>query len=93
MTEDEWIETFKPIPDPDQHGNGYDFGEGSCLLDRRGMDHIKAADPNCVWTVIDGGEGDPVIGDGFHHVNAIGWIITRHPRPVDGPAFYEILPD
>lgn len=80
ITEDEWIETYKPLPAPSGDG-GFDFGGGSTLLDWTKADHVAlldAADPACVWTVVDGDDG-PAIVCGRHFVNRLGYIITEVP--------------
>lgn len=80
MTEDEWIETYKPIAVPNSN-EGFDFGEGCTLRNWHDSHHIKAvenANPNCVWTVLDNGEVT-AIAAGLHHVNRLGYIITSMP--------------
>jgi hypothetical protein len=82
VTEDEWIERFKPLPAPSGDG-GFDFGDGSTLLDwTKPVDAaiLDAADPACVWTVVDGDEG-PAIVCGRHFVNRLGYIVTEVPTP------------
>ncbi len=80
ISEDDWIATYRPLPAPGGDG-GFDFGEGSTLLDWTRPDHVAildAADPACVWTVVDGDEG-PAIVTGRHFVNRLGYIVTEVP--------------
>lgn len=82
ITEDQWIETYKPLPAPSGDG-GFDFGDGSTLLDwtkPADIAILDAADPTCVWTVVDGDNG-PAIVCGRHFVNRIGYIVTEVPTP------------
>lgn len=47
----------------------------------RELEHVAACvslDPDRVWTLIDGDDG-PVIVDGYHHVNRLGYFLTRQP--------------
>lgn len=77
-THEEWLATFKPVKnhlDPDASIDGLMFetyGEE--------MKAVEAADPSCVWTVLDC-DGKTVISSGFHHVNRLGYIICEVPLP------------
>lgn len=80
MTEDEWIEAHKPIAHS-WSDEGFDFGEGCTLLnwyDARDVKVLDAADPMCIWTVVEGGDAMSVIA-GRHVVNRFGHIITAVP--------------
>jgi hypothetical protein len=47
----------------------------------RNMAH---ASPGQVWTLLDNEDGgSPLIGDGFHYVNRLGYFITRTACPED----------
>lgn len=84
ITEDAWIDTYKPIPSP-VPGNGFDYGDGCTLIAGQKPDEIAAldrADPSCIWTVLDG-DPHPVIVSGRHLVNCLGHIITTVPRGDD----------
>lgn len=77
---DAWIDDHRPRPAPSGDG-GFDFGDGSTLLDWTKPDDmafLDAADPNCVWTVVDG-DGPAAIIAGRHMVNRIGYIVTEVP--------------
>jgi hypothetical protein len=78
ITEDEWIEQYKPVPNPVAE-NGYDFGEGSTLIQGYGHaenDLLEKAGANRIWTVLECDETQ-VIASGRHIVNATGYIITE----------------
>lgn len=72
-----------PSPDPEScaplNGQMYEtYGEE--------LEHIKAQNPNHVWTVLvidevdENGEDLPwYVSAGFHHVNRMGYIITKNP--------------
>ena len=97
MTDDKWIDEFKPIPrDGIKEGliSGYDCGDGPCLWETYGKD----IDEVCrrmdqtewegrLWTVFD----DLSIGEGFHIVNRLGYIFTE--KPADPKALYYIFDD
>ena len=78
ITEDEWIEQYNPRPHPTGKGNGYDYGDGSTLLDASPQDreHLDQTPLMQIWSVIEGDEGQ-VIAAGRHWVNCLGWIVTE----------------
>lgn len=84
-----WIEKYKPIVNP--LAKGQDFAS-DFMFETYGKDaeHLRSANPACVWTVVEmdtgdddeqGGESKPgmVILSGFHHVNRIYHFITEVP--------------
>ena len=81
MTDDKWIDEFKPIPHA-QSDSGYDCGDGPCLWETYGSDIeevIRRSDmpewKGRLWTVFDDGS----IGEGYHFVNRLGYIFTEKP--------------
>lgn len=67
MTEDEWMEKFRPINED--------------MLDTGGIYHslYKGINPRHIWTICS--DGQDVIESGWHVVNAIGVYITAFPCP------------
>ena len=65
-----WQAHYKPIQD----------GQGDKMFETYGNDllAVKEADPDKVWTLMDGDEGT-FIGNGYHHVNRLGYYITEVP--------------
>ena len=43
------------------------------------LKEVVAADPNKVWTLVDGEDGETVIVNGYHFVNRIVYYITEVP--------------
>ena len=82
-TLDEWFEKYKPIVN--ETGDSGLFIDDKCyLFETYGADveRVQKAckeDPRTVWTLLDGDEGESVIGDGFHFVNRQGYFITEVP--------------
>ncbi len=91
LNEDDWVDTFKPMPDPEDNGAGYDCGNGSCLIEGS-CQAFKDADENRIWTLVSDDDGNPCIVAGVHHVNRLGYIITEMPRSTDVSS-YEIIMD
>ena len=74
--EDVFYEYYRPFRHPAARfdiwgGHGLEtFGEDLQL--------VRAYDLNCVWTIVDGGEGiDQWIIPGLHHVNRICYLLTE----------------
>ncbi len=58
---------------------------GGCLfgLSAAEIAFVAAQDPCCVWTWVDGDEGQPLVLSGFHYVNRIGYLVSTRPRRQD----------
>ncbi len=79
MSEEEWIEKFKPIkPDPDQ-----DTFEFDTHGDWDKMQEYRKKNVYCVWTLIDGGGSDLFINQGTHMVNRMAYFVTEIPGEKD----------
>jgi hypothetical protein len=79
LTEDEWFETYKPIPnniDKNASFGGYMFETYGAEVE-----FVKKAHPAHIWTYGDGDDGGTYIWDGWSFVNRIGYFITELPCP------------
>ena len=90
LTEEEWFDTFKPLPnliDPDA---SFSDGENGYMFETYGkeLDFVKAQDPNRIWTYCDGDNGGTYIFQGMRIVNRIGYFVTT--VPYDDSQYYEI---
>lgn len=81
LTEDEWIDQFKPIPnDGIKEGCEWDLGDGPCLWETYG-DDIKEVLRRSndkkwegrLWTIHD----QNYITLGYHIVNRLGYVFTK----------------
>lgn len=59
-----------------------------CMLETYGKDYeyvktVYALSPDHVWTIIEDDDGNPVLTNGFHYVNRIGYVVTVRPAPED----------
>ena len=81
LTEDEFFEKYKPVA----NHLAEDAGWGGVMFETYGeeLDYVlsiaNSEDSRRVWTIVDGDNGQTVIGDGYHLVNRIGYIITEKP--------------
>ena len=90
LTEEEWFDTFKPLPnliDPDA---SFSDGEVGYMFETYGkeLDFVKAQDPNRIWTYCDGDDIGTYIFQGMRIVNRIGYFVTT--VPFDGSKDYQI---
>ena len=81
LTEEEWFDTFKPLPnliDPDA---SFSDGENGYMFETYGdeLTFIQGANDNVIWTYGDGDDGGTYIWSGYSFVNRIGYFITERP--------------
>ena len=70
----EWADKFKPIK------NKFTIYSDDTMFETYGeeLDFVKAQDPRCVWTYVDG-DMSSVLLAGFHFVNRLGYYVTEVP--------------
>ena len=86
LTEDEFDQQYQLIPNHLNPSAGWAIGElGGCLFETYGneLDFVKRFDPARVWSIVDGDYGDIYIVNGLHHVNCIGYLLSREPAPAN----------
>ena len=90
LTEDEWFEQFKPIPNHLDENASFNDGEQGYMFETYGdeVEFVKSQDSNRIWTYSDGDDGGTYISDGYHVVNRIGYFVTA--VPYDDSQYYQI---
>jgi hypothetical protein len=90
LTEDEWFEQFKPIPNHLDENASFNDGEHGYMFETYGdeVEFVKSQDSNRIWTYSDGDDGGTYISDGYHVVNRIGYFVTA--VPYDDKQYYQI---
>ena len=90
LTEDEWFNTYKPIPNHLDENASFNDGENGYMFETYGeeLEFVKAQDNNRIWTYSDGDDGGTYISDGYHVVNRIGYFVTT--VPYDDKQYYQI---
>ena len=78
---EEWDALFMPIKNElvdDASWNGL-------LFETYGDEEkaVKAAEDNCIWTLVDDDDGNSVIVSGWHWVNRLGYFMTKNPFNYD----------
>lgn len=89
MRYSKWVATYQPIKN-DLTANtavdGHVFLPGG-----RDLDFVRSQPTERIWTLIVSDEGrQPIwlIADGFHRVNAMGYLVTR--KPYDTSRFHDV---
>ena len=90
LTEEEWFEQFKPIPNHLDENASFNDGDHGYMFETYGeeLEFVKAQEPNRIWTYFDGDDGGTYISDGYHVVNRIGYFVTT--VPYDDKQYYQI---
>ncbi len=83
MTEEEWFETYKPIPNHLDENASFNDGEHGYMFETYGdeVEFVKAQDENRIWMYGDGDDGGSYIWSGWGFVNRLGYFITEVPFP------------
>lgn len=85
LTFSEWEKQFKPKPNHLAKHAAFDglmfetYGEELAQVLAYANACYGKASNRKVWTLVDGDDGDPVICEGYHLVNRIGYFITEKP--------------
>lgn len=80
ISEEQFLERYRPLPNELNDNASFDFGDGGCLYETYGaeLEHIKLQSKSFVWTIIEG-ENSLVIVNGVYRVNRLGYLITAEP--------------
>jgi hypothetical protein len=82
---EEWESKFKPITNHIDKGASFDglmfetYGEDLCHVLLFANGYMGKAGGRKVWTLVEGDEGEPVIVEGYHLCNRLGYFITAKP--------------
>ena len=85
LTEEEWFDTFKPLPNLIDLDASFNDGENGYMFETYGpeVEFVKSQDTNKIWMLGDGDDGGMYIWSGWGFVNRIGYFITEVPCPID----------
>ena len=85
MTEEEWFNTYKPIPNHIDKNASFNDGEQGYMFETYGAEYefVQKAHEDHIWTYGDGDDNGTYIWNGWSFVNRIGYFITEVPCPPD----------
>lgn len=85
MTEDEFETAYPLVPNHINPEAGWAVGDDGrgCLFETYGdeFDYVRRFDPQRVWTLIEGDDGDLYVVSGLHRINRVGHLLSRDPVP------------
>ncbi|KYO54157.1 hypothetical protein PJ900_12310 [Tistrella mobilis] len=89
VTYDDWLAAYRPVRNSIRGEAPFD----GCMFETFGpeWEAVRAADPACIWTLVDGDDDDMYVLSGCHLVDCLGYFITERPWAGDDPV--EILVD
>jgi hypothetical protein len=90
LTEEEWFDKFKPIPNHIDDNASFNDGEHGYMFETydEELAFVKSQDPNRIWTYCDGDDRGTYIFEGMRIVNRIGYFVTT--VPFDANKAYQI---
>ena len=90
LTEEEWFDKFKPIPNHIDDNASFSDGDNGYMFETYGaeLDFVKSHQSNRIWTYCDGDNSGTYIFQGMRIVNRIGYFVTA--VPFDGSKDYQI---
>ena len=90
LTEEEWFDKFKPIPNHIDDNASFSDGDNGYMFETYGeeLDFVKSHQSNRIWTYCDNDFGGTSIFQGMRIVNRIGYFVTS--VPFDGSKDYQI---
>ena len=91
LTEEEWFDTFKPIPNHIDDNASFQTEDGVGYMFETYDDELRfvqSQEPNRIWTYCDGDNTGTYIFQGMRIVNRIGYFVTA--VPFDGSKDYQI---
>jgi len=74
---EKFVDDFEPYTNTMSDDRGYNNTMYETFSPE--IDHVKAQNPEYIWTLIDGENNNSWIIPGFHFVNRLGYFITKNP--------------
>ena len=92
ITENEWIERFRPQLNHLDEDAAVDFGEGGVSFETYGDDlhYVRGVDPARVWTMLDDGS---TVCSGYAFVNRLNYFICEVSVPPGEYFVFQLLDD
>ncbi len=77
LSYDDWRDAYRPVRNTTRKDAPFD----GLMFETFGpeLDAVRAADPACVWTIVDGEDDSLWLLSGCHFVNRLGYFVTERP--------------
>jgi hypothetical protein len=96
LTEDEFDTQYPLVTNHLNPHASWAFGnDAGCLFETHGEElaFVCGQDPQTIWTLVDGDDGNQYLVSGYHLVNRIGYLVSTIPFPNDAEIQVSILND
>lgn len=82
LSYDDWRDAYRPVLNTLRTDAPFD----GCMFETFGPElaAVAAADPACVWTIVDGEDESLWLLSGCHRVDRLGYLVTERPWRGDG---------
>lgn len=83
ISEDDFFEKYKPITNHLNDNAPFTYNDKGLMFETYGeeLEFVRTQPDNKIWTYQDDDMGNPIIANGYHLVNRIGYFITENPFP------------
>lgn len=81
LSYDDWCTLYVPVRNPVRSDAAFD----GTLFETFGADlaHVLTQPNAIIWTLVQGGDGELSLVNGFCRVDRMGYFVTRHPAGPD----------
>ena len=87
ITEDQFDDRYTLLRNHLNPGASWVYDEeNGCLFETYGaeLEFVRQQDPRCIWTYMDGDDGNYLVVSGYHPRDSIGFLISTEPLPDGG---------
>lgn len=84
ISEDEFDNRYQLLENHINLNASWGYGDRpGCLFESFGdeLNFVNQQDPQTVWTLIDGDNGDMYLISGLHFINRVGYLLSTSPVP------------
>ncbi len=96
LTEDEFDNQYPLVTNHlNPHASWAFDSDAGCLFETYGDEiaFVRSQNPQTIWTLVDGDDGNQYLVSGYHLVNRIGYLVSTIPFPNDAEIQVSILND
>ena len=86
ISEDEFDNRYQLLENHINPNASWAYGDRpGCLFESFGdeLNFVNQQDPQTIWTLIDGDDGDMYLISGLHFINRVGYLLSTSPVPIN----------